>query len=215
MTKPVGAGTVDGSIFRLYTQAENPQLTFYHGVVLKQGAAHLEAIASRQLAQVSMPWFKKVKEEGNGDPDASFPKSEEAKMFLDFASQWIGSRVQKGLSKLLGKAYEKEKVPARWHDLTLLTGGGGAGIPVYLESSRQALSRLATNLTVEKLQKPRDFDMSELPSTLFHRFAVAYGLSFNTVNLPQINLPHEVSPLSLEEVHPFRGIPACPTPDVG
>src|SRR5205823_14339064 len=123
-----------------------PQLTFYRGVILKYGAAHLEAIASRQLAERAMPWYRGVKEGKDGRDRSDFFDSDQAKTFLRFASDWIGSHVEKGLGKLLVRAFEKEKVAAKWKDLTLLTGGGGAEIPVYSESARQALSRLATNL---------------------------------------------------------------------
>ena len=162
-----------------------------------------------------MSWYRGVKEGKDGRDRSDFLDPDHAKTFLRFASEWIGSHVEKGLSKLLGRAFEKEKVATQWKNLKLLTGGGGAEIPVYAESARRSFSTLATNLAVERLQKPKDFEMLELPHSHFHRFAVAYGLSFNTVNLPNISLPNEVSPLSFEDVHAFRGRPECPTPDVG
>lgn len=210
----VGGGTVDASIFRLYSADEGLRLSFYGAVVLKAGAAHLESIASRQLAERSMNWFRSIKEGGSSLDEPSFFQPEEATHFLETASVWIGSRVEKELRRLLKSAFGKEQDSTRWRDLHLLFGGGGAELQVYSNASKSAFGGVATNLALEKLPVPQDFQMNGMPPHVFHRFAVAYGLSFNVVNLPDIGLPDQLSELSYEDLHPAKATPEMPSKDV-
>jgi hypothetical protein len=99
-----------------------------------------------------------------------------------------------------------------WRRLVLVLGGGGATIPIYKEASKRALDQLAPQVRTEQLPVPKDMDMQGLPPSVFHRFAVAYGLSFNEVNLPAFNLPHQVTP---DRPRSVRGRPDNPTPDIG
>ena len=82
----------------------------------------------------------------------------------------------------------------------------------YKEASKRAVEQLAPQVRVEQLPVPKDMNMQGLPPSVFHRFAVAYGLSFNEVNLPVFNLPHQVTP---DRPRSVRGKPDNPTPDVG
>jgi len=82
----------------------------------------------------------------------------------------------------------------------------------YKEASKRAVEQLAPQVRVEQLPVPKDMNMQGLPPSVFHRFAVAYGLSFNEVNLPVFNLPHQVTP---DRPRSVRGKPNNPTPDVG
>ena len=114
------------------------------------------------------------------------------------------------LRKVSAAARKKEVNPAEWRDLTLLFGGGGSAIPLYERGSKAGVARLAPSASTASLPVPQDFKTS-LPSSVFHRFAVAYGLSFNVVD-QDFTLPSRVSD---DQPMPFKGIPDNPTPDVG
>jgi hypothetical protein len=210
----VGAGTVDASIFRLYSSEDGPKLSFYGGAVLKSGAAYLDAVASRQLAEESLPWFRGLKE---GDllvkGDRLFGL-QEAYAFLRNASRWIGERTEAGLRKLLKQAFKKEESSDAWRGLSLVLGGGGANLATYADASKAAFGQLASKLTVERLPVPDDIQLDGLHPELFHRFAVAYGLSFQGVDLGEIDLPHQVEEVPHDAMRPSRVIPEAPTKDV-
>lgn len=207
----VGAGTLDASIFRLASTGREPQLNFYGASVIKYGAAHLEAIASRQLAERACTWFKSIKESRATVGSAMFLLPEEAGVYLKNAYGWTENKVERELRYLLKESFAKEQNNESWKGLHLFIGGGGATIQMYTDASTKAFRGLATNLMVEELPVPQDLEMKGLPKKMFHRFAVAYGLSFNVVNLAEIALPNEISNLTCENI---RQIPEAPTKDV-
>jgi hypothetical protein len=210
----VGAGTLDASIFRLYSGDDGPQLSFYAAAVLRFGAAHLESIASRQLAERATGWFKSIKENRASVGSAEFLLPEEAGVFLENANNWIEERVTRGLQRLLKEAFQKERQARPWQDLQLMIGGGGAKVPIYTEASKAAFSRLAENMAYGLLPVPQDFNLMGLPNQVFHRFAVAYGLSFDVPNLADIHLPAQISELKAEAIRPVRLTREAPTKDV-
>lgn len=210
----VGAGTLDASIFRLASTGREPQLNFYGASVVKCGAAHLESIASRQLAERASTWFKSIKEGCPRIGSAMFLLPEEAGVYLENAYGWIEKRIESELRSLLKESFAKEQDVRHWRGLQLFLGGGGANVPLYSHASTKALKGLAIDLKIDELPVPQDFNMNGLPRKAFHRFAVAYGLSFNVVNLADIALPGEISNLTREEVVPSRRNQEAPTKDV-
>jgi hypothetical protein len=139
-------------------------------------------------------------------------EAEEAKGLLDRAGAWLSDEVESGIRHLSASAFKKEMNHSEWKKLILVLGGGGATHPMYDKASRQAVCQLAPNVHIQQLPIPKDMNMQELPSSVFHRFAVAYGLSFNKVNLPDFNLPGQVEP---DRPRQLGGMPECATPDVG
>ena len=208
----VGAGTLDASFFRLHFSGDNSQLSFYAAGVIKAGAAHLESIASRQLAERAIGWFRNLKENGSTPDGDGFLEPDEAKAFLKRAGTWLSEEVETGVRQVSAAGFKKEMNHDEWKRLVLVLGGGGATIPIYKEASKRAVEQLAPQVRVEQLPVPKDMNMQGLPPSVFHRFAVAYGLSFNEVNLPAFNLPHQVTP---DRPRSVRGKPDNPTPDVG
>ena len=206
----VGAGTLDASFFRLYYGPNGTQISFYAAAVIKAGAAHVESVASRQLAERATTHFREVKE-GNRKTDTAIVSAHDTSVFLDKASDWLKNEVEVKLRKVSAAARKKENNPVEWRHLTLLLGGGGSAIPLYERGSKAGLALLAPSASTANLPVPQDFKMSGLPSSVFHRFAVAYGLSFNVVD-QDFSLPSQVSD---DQPPPFKGIPDNPTPDVG
>jgi len=208
----IGAGTVDVNFFRMYAGAEGRQISFYSAGVIKRGAAHLEAIASRQLAEQSSGWFRLLKEKKEGAATTTFPTSAEAKEFLKRAAEWISDEVESGVRHVSAEGFPKEMNHDEWKRLVLILGGGGANLTTYKDASRKGVSLLAPNLAAEPLPVPTDLSLKALPSSEFARFAVAYGLSFNLANLPVFNMPKDVD---ADKPLARKVAPENPTPDVG
>jgi len=206
----VGAGTLDASFFRLFFAPDGTLVSFYAAAVLKAGAAHLECVASRQLAERATGFFRGVKE-GQRPADAAAVSSSDTTLFLERASQWLQREVEKGVRKVSAEAREKERNHDEWRQLTLLVGGGGSVIPLYADGSKAGVALLAPDAKLVALPAPKDLKISSLPSSAFHRLAGAYGLSFNVVD-QDFNLPSQVSD---DEPPRFRGVGDNPTPDVG
>ena len=186
------------------------ELTFYAAGVLKAGAAHLESVASRQLAERATTHFREVKE-GSRQPDTSVVSAKDTSLFLERTADWLREEVEVGVRKISAAARKKEHNHDAWRGLTLLLGGGGSAIPLYESGSRAGVSLLAPEAAAALLPVPHDFKMQGLPPAVFHRFAVAYGLSFNIVD-QEFSLPSKTSD---DKPQPVRGLPENPTPDVG
>src|SRR5262249_20827940 len=154
-------------------------LSFYAAGVIKAGAAHLESIASRQLSERAIGWFRNLKESGSTPNGDGFLEPDEAKAFLKRAGTWLSDEVETGVRRVSAAGFRKEMNHDEWRRLVLILGGGGATIPMYTDASKRAVELLAPHAHVEQLPVPKDMNMQGLPLSVFHRFAVAYGLSFN------------------------------------
>jgi hypothetical protein len=193
----VGGGTVDGSVFRFHRprRGEAAQAT-YAASVIKAGAAHIEMSASSKLADQSIQWFKEMKEDGRKAAGLSVKTDSILDRPFEESLAEIKEEVRTELIQLFKAAHEKEKGVINWKDLQLVVGGGGATIASYVTAAREAFSLKGNvrkaNLTEVRLDAPSDFEMGCLSRNVFHRFAVAYGLSFEEVNLPEIALAKDV-----------------------
>jgi hypothetical protein len=210
----VGAGTVDGSVFRFYRPLkDDPSQFTYAANVIRSGAAHVELGASEKLAQLSQAWFKRMKEDGGHAGGLSLTSELILDPPFDESVTQLGSEVRDQLVRLFKAAHEKERGEDHWSDLQLIIGGGGASLPLYVNAAREAFrhkGNRANNLTNVALDAPSDFEMGRLSRKTFHRFAVAYGLSFHRVNLPDVVLAKDVNPAGSGRV---RGPIIDPTMD--
>jgi hypothetical protein len=129
----------------------------------------------------------------------------------------IQSEVKGELIQLFKTAHEKEVGESRWSDLQLVIGGGGSTLASYINAAKVAFSLKGrgwgSNLTHLRLDAPPDFEMAPLSRQTFHRFAVAYGLSFHHVNLPEVVLAKEVTPMPSGSGCRIRGPIIDPTQD--
>jgi hypothetical protein len=198
----IGAGTVDASIFRFHRDRQDGEKQFtYAAAVIKAGAGHVEIEASKKLATQSQVWFRRIKE---GDAGVNLPSESVEKTlgpFLAEALRELGAKVNSDLILLFKEAYEKEKKSDRWEDIQLVVGGGGSALPAYETAALQAFSLkgrgrpVGSNITRVELSVPKDFHMGGLSPRVFDRFAVAYGVSFLKVDLPELVLAGDVGPL--------------------
>ena len=216
----IGAGTVDTSVFRLYTPPLSDRThNEYAAEVLPVGSAYIETLAMRWFDESE--WFvsseiskgnsgkktaetslraclREMKENGGERPDTyCLIETGNLNRALSEASELIRGRVCRELVHLFKGAYTKEPQVGSWHDLRLIIGGGGGSSPTYRNAAISAFTlkfRPPKQPKLIELPKPSDFQMNELDQKHFHRFAVAYGLSHRPVDLPQVVQPDLVSP---------------------
>jgi hypothetical protein len=208
----IGAGTIDASVFRLYSPEGEPGQHIYDAEVVKLGAAHLEAAAAQKLARASKAVFRNLKEgkieaKGAGGTLASQSQGCYAETIEQVRNITVDSLVP-----LLRRAFAKEERRRAWRSVYLMLGGGGANLEVYQSAARDVFGRLAQELEAQILPVPADFDLNGLPPAEFHRLAVAYGLSIEFVSLPEIALPRDVEPLNLQRA--AAGLPEMVTKDM-
>lgn len=193
----IGAGTLDASVFRFWRDGGETKRPPYAAEVFKNGAAQLEIRASQKSA-FSSGELKEIKEKFE-----SLTKSEreqysnEIKSLIS-ASEEIKAETIKNLQEVFSQSYEKEPNIDRWKDLKLILGGGGSKLKCYREAANQAFSLKGKSPKppeVTILPKPDDFQMSGLPEAEFHRFAVAYGLSYEIARLPEMIFAKDVKPI--------------------
>lgn len=198
----IGAGTVDASVFRFWRDGAEAQRPPYAAEVFKLGAAHIETRANRVFAHNLPAWLKKLKEEYFG-----LAESERGKLLdpiitiLKKVGQEVNQETYDSLVAVFRQAFEKESGKEResWQNLKLVLGGGGAKLKTYQDAAIRAFTlKDAKNPKSPEtviLPKPADFQTS-LPESEFHRFAVAYGLSHEIINLPEIIFAKDVAPMT-------------------
>jgi hypothetical protein len=200
----VGAGTLDASVFRLHTrQAGHREHNTYAADVLKLGAARIEAEASRRLSRAALDWFKEMKESPKGEFTTKAKKPSALLLpTLAEAMERVQEQACEALIRLFDQARRKENLLSRWENLRLILGGGGVSSPAYHQAALDAFTlkyKPPLLPTIFPLPMPRDFLMAGLSPDYFHRFAVAYGLAFEYVNLREFALSGQVAALRLRD----------------
>ncbi len=195
----IGAGTIDTSIFRYFRDGKGAQRPPYAADVSRMlGAAQLEIRASKK-SEISARKLKEIKENYKNLSELDRKKFTKEISSLKSASKEITEETIKSLKVVFRQAYEKEKNVERWKDLKLILGGGGSKLKCYREAGSQAFSLTESKNTIPPqitiLPKPVDFQMHGLPETEFHRFSVAYGLTFDISKLPKVIFAKDVRPV--------------------
>lgn len=196
----VGAGTIDTSVFRYFREGREAQRPPYAADVSRMlGAAQLEIRASKK-SEFSPQSLKVVKENYQNLSKSDREKYAKEIESLTSASEEITEEAIITLKKVFRAAYEKEKNIERWKNLKLILGGGGSKLKCYREAGSRAFSLREGKKSIPPqttiLPKPADFQMSGLPETEFHRFAVAYGLTYDISQLPKMIFAKDVLPMA-------------------
>ena len=197
----IGAGTIDASVFRFSRVAETP-LSTYAASVFKLGAANIEAEAAKSLPHLSLRQIKELKEKHINQLDALLKEEdinealEEVLLALKQAANSMRGQSKGSLTSLLKMAYDKEPFEYEWKNIKLILGGGGSGINMYKNAANSAFSSNNVRFVKSVLPLPGDFQLQGLPSSHFHRFAVAYGVSFPFIKLPEVATSNQVKPLT-------------------
>lgn len=91
----------------------------------------------------------------------------------------------------------------RWKDgLPVFLCGGGGHLRPYTGANNQAWSRFERNYSAAgfrlmTLSRPEALATSEVAAVDYHRFAVAYGLSFDALDIGKIDPPHQIGDVEL------------------
>lgn len=197
----IGAGTVDASVFRFSRLAVTP-LSTYATSVYKLGSTQIEAEICKSLPHFPPSEIKNLKENLINKTNKLLQDKELSEDLRDLcvalsdATNMIKGNTRTSLNSLLDKAYEKEKFDDVWKGLKLILGGGGAGINAYRSAANNAFTMNGNLPKLSNLPIPDDFQLQGLPSESFHRFAVAYGVSFPYLDLPEVASSDDVKPLT-------------------
>lgn len=208
---------MDGSVFRFHrSTGDGPQQPTYAASVIKAGAAHIEMSASSRLADTSKLWFKKMKENEGKSENLFLDEKATLDHHYQESLREIEKEVKRDLIHVFKEAHEKEVGESHWTDLQLVIGGGGSSIPSYVTAATAAFSLKGRGGAIPRsvlLEAPSDFEMGKLSRKVFHRFAVAYGLSFPYASLPEVVLANEVEPMPPGGSGRIRGPITDPTQD--
>ncbi len=195
----VGAGTIDTSVFRYFRDGKDAQRPPYAADVSRRlGAAQLEIRASKK-SEFSPQRLKEIKENFQSLSKLDREKYVREIESLTSASEEITEETIKTLKDVFRKAYRKEPNIEKWKGLKLILGGGGSKLKCYKDAGNQAFSLKESKNSIPPqiiiLPKPDDFQMSGLPEAEFHRFAVAYGLTYDISHLPKMIFAKDVLPI--------------------
>jgi len=193
----VGAGTVDTSVFRFRRiDGESKQET-YAANIFKLGAAQIDARANSAFRRKSLNWLRQIKENvfRLNPNEALLHITEEIKS----AESDVNVELREKLITVYREAFAKQKNVETWSKLKLMMGGGGSSIQSYGDTAREAFSpklKDSRPIEISRLKVPRDFQMGTIPVELFHRFAVAYGLSRDLIELPELLSSNKIAPMN-------------------
>lgn len=194
----VGAGTVDTSVFNFRREVGDAYQETWAANILKLGAAQIDARANATFTRKSLDWLRQIKENvfhsKNEDPMIHVTGE------IKSAEEEVIKELGNALISVYREAFNKEPNVETWAKLKLVMGGGGSAIKAYGETARKAFSpKLSDSKLIEfsDLKVPRDFHLNTIPTKFFHRFAVAYGLSHNLINLPELLSASKIQPKNI------------------
>lgn len=193
----VGAGTVDASVFRFRRISGESVQETYAANIFKLGAAQIDVRANLSFRRKSLNWLRQIKENifRLNPNEALLHITEEIKS----AENGVTAELKEKLITVYRDAFAKQRDVETWTQLKLVMGGGGSSIKSYGDTARQAFSpKLKDSKLIEfsELKVPRDFQMGSIPPNSFHRFAVAYGLSRDLIELPEMVSSKNISPMA-------------------
>jgi hypothetical protein len=161
------------------------------------GSSQCEIRAVAEVAKLLHNRFRKCKE--------TAPHSEKMTIDLGPVLKRVGASLQKELTddikRSVAMARKKLVRPGhkslQWKGLRILTGGGGANDALYTGAAQNAFA--PWNIVPELLPLPLPSDLdwptgTTNPTSLFRRFGVAYGLSFDRTTLEDQRYPDETGP---------------------
>ena len=183
ITTDVGAGTVDLNIFRRNRpndQSPDPTLAYYSTQVSPLGAQRV----ADEFDYVQPMEIDQLQKQLYGDIRSLFVRA---------------LKKQPNHGNVDGqKTYDRSRI---------FLFGGGKGHSIYQETLVQGLdSLLADNLDYGGVYNPTILDLPEyseiekpVPNVPSGRYAVAYGLTTNPINLHKIILPNELQDIRLDQ----------------
>jgi|GEM_PF-3684513 len=207
----VGSGTLDGVSFRFRRDQGTTHLNFYEGLVRSLGVNALcEKIMRRQGDGRAVE--REILERNLLDPDDDPPEIKILKSEIHEIQTFCATLIMQIKYKdtlvwapdffdKLTDIFQKNLPRAgRQASLPIFFGGGGYQSHFYVNTVRK--THRARNhhrcdvppYALVALPCPREdeLDRHGLPAEEFHRFAVAYGLSFDHANCAEVTLPSQM-----------------------
>lgn len=203
----VGAGTFDGNSFRLYRPpGKRRQVNIYSTFVAPLGVATLADVAARTL---NLPFSCTLALLASSDPPGQ-DVSDVLENQREQTRQLVAKVILAGKRKEPDRWREELYDVARWYArrstglefIPAFVGGGGGRSWLYrydiIEATYKRHRFQSVNVLpwhVVELPVPEDLDFLGLPTTIFQRFAVAYGLSFPPSERSERAEPDEINDL--------------------
>ncbi len=201
----IGSRTVDIASFILYQKEGEDQYSILTAALEDLGVLMLDLNRLKGLSTLLSNELQKQWRERNSDPIKPIP--EEISHYIPKINSddefYIDGEFYKSCQKLFSKTIsdlKKNRDPHsdRWRNgLPIFICGGGKEIKIYEKALREAESILIRSfymkgLDLRDLPKPENLTGDYLTKQNYHRFSVAYGLSFPPDDIGQINQPGEI-----------------------
>lgn len=195
----IGAGTIDASLFNYFVRngkANRPP--FAADVSRHLGAAQVELRASRMAGHsFTVDQLKQTKEIYNQLDDSEKRLLTDQFILLKRALAEMKPQIRSFLQTVFGSARDEKDANVVNQKIRLVLGGGGALLKGFRESAIAAFTRKDSKDPIAPEQVdikiPSSLSFPLLP-TEFHRFSVAYGLTFPFSELPEMVFPKDVLP---------------------
>lgn len=193
----IGAGTVDASVFNYFREKDGrPNRPPWAASVSKElGAAQIEIQASSvKGVPFSIAELKGIKETYNAMSTEERSGVNQQFRVIKYVVGQLKPKIQSFLQDVLRKARDEKDPRLVNEKIRLVVGGGGSRLNTYKDAAVKAFTfkhKGAPKTELTTLEKPNDFQMP-MPAEDFHRFAVAYGLSYPVSDLPEMVFPKDV-----------------------
>jgi hypothetical protein len=200
----VGATTLDICGFILHARDGRDRYELLTTTVARLGVLELDR---RRLAALPCRTNRQAKGTETDDPLAPIPELLAAYhpgcscSPPDVDGEFLEKGCRLIMRDLLLLKKHRDPNARRWTEgLPVFLCGGGTGMPLYHRMVRDAddLFRRATivcGLRLGVLPKPTQLANDDIGDAMFHRLSVAYGLSFDALDIGEISPPHEISDL--------------------
>lgn len=190
----VGAGTIDVTVFIVHQHEGENRHTVLDAQIQKLGTIHL---ADHRCKQQKAPG------DWRPDPQDPFPSCDEFAKQLGVSVQEIETideefkrAVCRQITSCLQRAYQGLPSQGDWESgVPLMLCGGGARVKFYETAYFQDvvadLKRVSYGQSLRESHFPEliDLDASGLPDQDYDRLSVAYGLSFDALNIGETSRP--------------------------
>jgi hypothetical protein len=200
----VGDGTLDGVSFRYWRYDGEPKVDFYSGFVKPLGVSAIVKPLAQELQRPEL----EVKRFIFNSPESDVTPLNSTKSRKSI-QQLVGRVVMEGYQKHgIHRPVFKDIVVK--NGLSIFISGGGGHTQFYQQtivSTHSDFQHQKAGIpfyTPRIIPTPKDLSMNGLNLEVFHRFAVAYGLSIPKWEAAEVRLPSVMANADLEELPQSR-----------
>jgi len=201
----VGASTLDVSTFILHEREGEDIFPLLAADVRPLGANNLHLRRIQHVARSVEDFLGDIMAHGNDNaPLPELSKYTPQVIDLTNVDKEFINQCSISISSVIGLTKRKRNTRAsEWDNgLPVFFCGGGAGLPAYVHAATAAAVRLrkmnVQGLERKELPKPANLDAPGLLNEHYHRLAVAYGLSFSSLDVGKIIPQHQLEDMEKE-----------------